>query len=70
MATERLVSAAAYGDSYNKPLSGVLHHHRGHDRRGSSRSQGMVPNGIRQPYETHTFITAAVPLPRAGRGQV
>ena len=32
MATERLVSAAAYGDTYDKPISGVLHHHRGHDR--------------------------------------
>ena len=31
MATDRLVSAAAYGDRYDKPISGVLHHHRGHD---------------------------------------
>jgi len=31
MATDRLVSAAAYGDRYDKPISGVLNHHRGHD---------------------------------------
>lgn len=29
---ERLVCAAAYGDSYDTPPSGVLHHHRGHDQ--------------------------------------
>jgi hypothetical protein len=31
MATDRLVSAPAYGGRYDKPISGVLHHHRGHD---------------------------------------
>ena len=32
MPTERLVSAAAYGDRCDKPLSGVLHDDQGHDR--------------------------------------
>ncbi len=32
MTTDRLVSAAAYGDRSDKPISGVLHHYRGHDQ--------------------------------------
>ncbi len=41
MTTDRLVSAAAYGDRSDKPISGVLHHYRGHDLRLVS-PQGFV----------------------------
>ena len=53
MTTERLVSAAACGDRYDKPLSGVLHHDQGHDlfntEHGSRFTSPRVVDVLRTP---------------------
>ena len=50
MATERLVSAAAYGDRRDKSLSRVLHHDQGHDLAtiGITRDSSLPAPKLRQ----------------------
>ena len=45
MATERLVSAVAYGDRHDKPLSLVIHHDQGH----AVDQYGGLDRGSRMP---------------------
>ena len=68
MTTDRLVSAAAYGDSYDKPINGVLHHHRGHDRVGqhSPDPQRRSPKSEIRHHDSpsRALSTRSVPLAR------